>query len=91
MYIALSCMFIGVIVGWGLRRVVKFSISPAIMVVICLLLFVLGMELGLNKELVSKFAHIGVSALVISVLAVAGSCFTAKFFYRYIVKKGEKR
>ena len=49
--------------------------------------FVLGLELGHNKELLSSFATIGVSAIAISVLAVTGSYITGWLFYKFIYKK----
>ena len=59
----------------------------ALLVLCGLLLFVLGLELGHNKELLSSFATIGVSAIAISVLAVTGSCITGWLFYKFIYKK----
>jgi uncharacterized membrane protein YbjE (DUF340 family) len=53
-----------------------------------MLLFVLGLEIGFNDKLLSEFAHIGTSALVISILAVLGSAIAAGIFWHFI-KKGE--
>lgn len=83
-------MFIGMAAGMLLRNVVKFSLSGFIMFIVCLLLFVLGIELGFNEELISKFAQIGVSASIIAVFAVLFSCIAASFFFRHIVKRGGK-
>ncbi len=90
MYIALGFMFLGMIIGRFLRNIIKFSLSKFIMSVVCLLLFVLGIELGFNDELISKFAQIGVVATIISLLGVVGSCIMAGIFYKFIVKKGGK-
>ena len=87
MYIPLGLMFVGILLGSLTRNRFKIKLSGAIMVVICLLLFVLGLELGHNKELLSSFATIGVSAIAISVLAVTGSCITGWLFYKFIYKK----
>jgi uncharacterized membrane protein YbjE (DUF340 family) len=87
MYIALSLMFVGIFIGRGLRNRIKFSLSPYIMVVICLLLAVLGIELGFNKELISKFAGIGLSAFVISLFAVIGSCIASWFLWLQVKEK----
>ncbi len=88
MYVALGFMFLGMIVGRFLRNTIKFSLSGFIMFVICLLLFVLGIELGFNDELISKFAQIGAAAIIISVMGVVGSCIAAMVFFKYFVKKG---
>lgn len=86
MYIALSCMFVGILTGRLARSKVRTDLSPLILAVICLLLFVLGLELGFNEELLSKFSHIGITAAVSAVTAVAGSCIAAKLFYSFIMK-----
>lgn len=88
MYTAIIIMFVGMLLGRLLRGTVKFSLSPYIMVVICLLLFVLGLEIGFNEKLLSEFAHIGTASALISVLAVIGSAVAAGLFWRFI-KKGE--
>ena len=87
MYIALGLMFVGILLGTLTRNRFKIKLSGAIMVVICLLLFVLVFDLGHNKELLSIFATIGVSAIAISVLSVTGSCITGWLFYKFIYKK----
>ena len=76
------------VLGRLLRGTVKFSLSPFIMAVICILLFVLGLEIGFNEKLLSEFAHIGTASALISVLAVIGSVVTAALFWRFI-KNGE--
>lgn len=91
MYTALAFMFIGMAVGILLRKVVQFSLSAFIMLIVCLLLFVLGIELGFNEELVSKFAQIGLSASIIAVFAVLCSCIAASLFFRYVVKRGGEK
>ncbi len=87
MYIALALMFLGLLLGRLLGGVVKMDLSKCILVVISLLLMVLGIELGFNEQLVSRFAHIGVSAAVLSLCAVLGSCVTAGIFYKYISRR----
>ena len=90
MYIALFIMFVGIIIGRLLREVVKFSLPPYIMAVICILLFVLGLELGGNDKLLSEFTHIGFAAIVISSFAVIGCGVAAKLFYNYINRGGKQ-
>ena len=90
MFTAITIMFIGMLLGRLLRSTVKFSLSPYIMVVICLLLFVLGLEIGFNEKLLAEFAHIGTSAMVISTMAVVGSVVAAGIFYRIIRRRDTK-
>ena len=87
MYIALGLMFVGLFCGRVLQAKIRIGISPLVMVVICLLLFILGLELGYNDNLISKFASIGTASSVIAVCAVLGSCLAAKLLYRYISRE----
>lgn len=73
-------MFVGVLLGRLLRGKIRFSLSPYILIVISLLLALLGIELGFNEQLLSKFKDIGVSSIVISSFSVIGSCIAAFFF-----------
>lgn len=105
MYIALGLMFLGIFAGrllrtadmfkrfstpGGLGNLFKIPLSAYIMAVICLLLFVLGLELGYNEELLSKFASIGVKSSAIAVCAVIGSCLAAKILYACISNKEDE-
>lgn len=87
---ALSLMIAGIFLGRLFRRVFKVSLSPYIMAVISLLLFVLGLELGFNDKFISQFASFGISAMVIALFSVLGSCIAALFFYRLTVERREK-
>lgn len=87
---ALSIMIAGVFLGRLFRRGFKLSLSISIMAVISLLLFFLGLELGYNDKLVSQFASLGVTAMVIALFAVLGSCIAALFFFRLTVGRREK-
>lgn len=87
MFIALLCMIIGIIAGRLVREHIKLSLSPYIMAAICALLFVLGIEIGMNDNLISKFAQLGLSAVIISVLCVLGSCVAALIFSKMVVKE----
>ncbi len=84
MYTAILIMFFGIVLGRFLRGKVGFSLSSGIMAVICLLLFVLGLEVGMNEKLLAEFAHIGTASVIISTLSVAGSALAAGVFYKFI-------
>lgn len=86
MYLALGLMFVGIFVGRLFLKVAKISVSALLMAVICLLLFILGLELGYNDNLISKFASIGAASSVIALSAIFGSCVAAKVLYSYILK-----
>lgn len=80
-------MFLGGILGFILRkRKLKFT-SKAIMILICLLLFLLGIEVGMNPDIISGITTIGFEALIITIAAVLGSAVMALLLWRYIKHK----
>ena len=68
MFIAISLMVVGIVIGRLFRNSIRISLSPVIMLVISLLLFILGLELGFNENLVSQFTKLGFSACLAVVL-----------------------
>ncbi|MCG8472750.1 MAG: lysine exporter LysO family protein [Desulfobacterales bacterium] len=73
----LGIMALGMVLGFLLRRVETLFavIDRIVMAVIFLLLFVLGISVGLNETVVSSIHKIGVDALVLTAGAIAGSIF----------------
>ena len=57
---------------------------------IWLLLFMLGLEVGSNKQLIAALPTLGVEAMVLSVSATLGSCVLAWVLWKSM-KGGEKR
>lgn len=57
---------------------------------IWLLLFMLGLEVGSNKQLIAALPTLGVEAMVLSVSATLGSCVLAWALWKSM-KGGEKR
>ena len=58
------------------------KIGTAIGIVIMLLLFVLGISVGANREVFTKFHLIGVEAFLIAFSATIGSILCGWFVYR---------
>lgn len=50
------------------------------------LLFVMGLEIGTNNEILSSLHTLGVKALIIAIAGVLGSVITAYFTYRIFFK-----
>ncbi len=84
MFIVIAFMFIGGILGYILRRRNTGFISKAIMILICLLLLLLGIEVGQNPEIINGISTIGVEALTITIAAVAGSAIMSLLLWNYI-------
>ena len=77
-------MLIGGILVYVLRRSNTGYISKAIMILICLLLLLLGIEVGQNPQIIDGLATIGVDALIITLAAVAGSAIMSLLLWNYI-------
>lgn len=65
------------------------NISKIITVIIWVLLFLLGVEVGTNPEIIAGLGTIGVEALIITIAAVLGSAIMSLLLWRYI-KKSKK-
>ncbi len=84
MFIVIAFMFIGGILGYILRRRNTGYTSKVIMILICLLLLLLGIEVGQNPEIINGISTIGVEALTITIAAVAGSAIMSLLLWNYI-------
>ena len=82
-------MFVGIVGGYLFRsRKIPFQ-NGLILTLIWVLLFLLGLEVGMNDNVVRKFASLGLEAAVIAIAATLGSVFAAKLLWRSI-KNHEK-
>lgn len=90
MLVVIGLMFSGVALGYVLRnRNLKF-INKVITILIWSLLFLLGVDVGTNQEIINGLLTIGVEALLIAVAAVSGSVLGAMFLWKRICGKTEK-
>ena len=77
-----SFILAGIIVGYLTRRRTYIRlVSSIITLVIIFLLFVLGVAVGANKQIVEGFASIGIDAFAIATACTIGSVLTAWFVY----------
>ena len=86
MFIVILFVFLGIAVGYNVRTRIKSATRKntigtwagrATTGLIWLLLFMLGIEVGSNKQLISALPTLGVEAMVLSVFATLGSCVLA--------------
>lgn len=87
----LVLLIIGIGVGVLLRgrsciKATKWSIQATV----CLLLFVFGVSIGSNRDLIDNLYNFGWQAMVIACLGVAGSIVAAWVAQRLFLKKGGK-
>lgn len=80
MIVTIGILLAGFLFGLLLKRRVKLPTSAITMASICLLLFILGLEIGGNDELLGNLPTMGLTALIVTVLAVLGSVVLARLF-----------
>lgn len=88
MFTVIIIIALGIIVGYFLRNKSKTKsfIEKLTMVVIFALLFVLGVAIGSDKNIVSSLQTLGLQALIISLGAIFGSVLLAWWAYVAIFK-----
>ena len=74
MFTVIGIMFIGIGLGYMLRRQSFPWINKAITALIWLLLFLLGIEVGHNERIIRSLPTLGIEAFVIALACVLGSC-----------------
>lgn len=86
MFSVISFIFIGIVLGRVFcrkRQKVQEVLLPRILTFfIWILLFLLGVEVGCNEQLLASLPTLGVEALVLGLLSTLGSCFAAYLFWR---------
>ncbi len=89
MFIFISIMAIGAIIGYSLKSKKDLSkVSTLIQIVVCLLLFILGLSVGGNKLIISNLTYYCEQAAIISVLSLVGSSVAAMLVFNLFFKKG---
>ena len=88
MLIILVIMFAGMALGYFLRNKVKLVKlnDKLILYAIFLLLFLLGVAMGNNEQIMNNLGSIGLHAFIISIGAILGSivlaCIIGKVFFK---------
>lgn len=90
MFTVIGIMFIGIGLGYLLRRQSLSWINKAITALIWLLLFLLGIEVGQNERIIRSLPTLGVEAFVIAIVCVLGSCVAAWGLWKYVNGRKEE-
>ena len=93
MIIVLLFLTAGIISGYILKnRTNIIRISDKLLTwSIYLLLFLLGISVGSNQDIISNFDKIGFQAIILSIAGVTGSIVIAFFVYKFFfLPKNEK-
>jgi uncharacterized membrane protein YbjE (DUF340 family) len=81
MFKVLLFMFAGIAVGYLFRKRKIHFLNGLILTLIWALLFLLGAEVGLNENVVTRFATLGLEAFGVAVASVLGSIVAAKILW----------
>ena len=90
MFTVIGIMFIGIGLGYLLRRQSLPWINKALTALIWLLLFLLGIEVGQNERIIRSLPTLGVEAFVIAIVCVLGSCVAAWGLWKYVNGRKEE-
>lgn len=78
----------GMMLGYTIRKKSTEWLSRLVMVLVWVLLFLMGIEVGGNERIMQALPTLGVEALVVSGLAILGSCVAAWLLWKYINRRG---
>lgn len=78
----------GMLLGYTIRKKSTEWLSRLLTVLVWVLLFLMGIEVGGNDRIMQALPTLGVEALVVSVLAILGSCVAVWLLWKYINQKG---
>lgn len=88
MFIVIAFIFIGMLLGYAVRKKTTEWLSRLLTLLVWVLLFLMGIEVGGNDRIMQALPTLGVEALLLSVLATLGSSAAAWLLWKYINKKG---
>lgn len=91
MFVIIGIMLLGMLVGHLLRKQNLSWIHKVITLLVWILLFLLGTEVGGNEAIIEGLFTIGVEALIITIGAVVGSVLAAWGLWSVVTnaKKGK--
>lgn len=87
MFIVIGMMFAGIAIGYLSRKRTLPWINRAITALIWLLLFLLGLEVGHNEQIIRSLPTLGLEALGISIVCVMGSCIAAWILWKQVNRR----
>lgn len=85
-----AIMLSGMAVGFLLRKRRLKVVPHAVTVLIWLLLFFLGVEVGENPQVINGISSLGLEALWLSLTGIVGTVLFSWALWRWVNKKGGK-
>ena len=87
MLIVVSLMLCGIAVGYMLRNKNTRIVSRIITVLIWLLLFLLGIEVGSNPRIVMGMQTLGIEAMLLTIGGALGTTLFSWLLWKYVSRK----
>lgn len=84
--IVIGLIFVGILVGYLLRKKNLKKVNQVIMWIIWLLLFILGVEVGGDERIMHALHTLGLEALILTLAATLGSVVAACVLWKVIHK-----
>lgn len=83
-----GCMLAGVLSGYLLRRFRVGWVGKFVTLLIWVLLFLLGVEVGGNDEVIGNLPTLGVEGAIIALSSIIGSCLMAMLLWKFAKRRG---
>ena len=90
MFIVIAMMFCGIALGYVMRHHRFTHIGRITIFFIWVLLFVLGVEVGSNPNIINSLHTLGIEALFIAIISTMGSVITAMLLWKSVKKNRGK-
>lgn len=91
MYTIIGLMFIGMLFGLLMRKQRLSGIHRIITLLIWLLLFLLGVEVGSNEKIIKGIHSLGLEAFILTIGGLLGSVIAAWVLWKTLYKKEEEK
>ena len=90
-FIIITFMISGVAIGYFLRKKNLGFVHKFITLLIWMLLFLLGTEVGNNEKIINGLHTIGIEALIITLAGIIGSVLLSWVLWLVVSKKKNQR
>jgi len=87
MFIVIACMVAGILTGYLFRRRKLHFIHRLIILLIWLLLFLLGIEVGATEMIIRQIGNLGFEAFLLAFAGTLGSVIFAWFLWLTVRSK----
>ena len=91
MFTVIACMIAGIVAGFLFRKWKLRFIHQVILLLIWLLLFLLGLEVGSNEQVIRQFGNLGFEAFLLAFAGTLGSVIFAGILWLRVRTKSDPK